>query len=245
MNVLSLFAGIGGLELGLERSGMEVVGQVELDEYCRRILHAHWPNTPQHNDVRTTAEWWTSQPRPHVDLICAGFPCQPFSQAGLQKGIHDERWGWPWTLNVIRALQPRYILLENVSRLVRDRDAFGEILSDLHVLRFNAQWATVRASDFGAPHRRERVFIVAYPQINDVQDPNQPATEGPLQHQPGRSSRSARRPDWLPEPNMDRVAHGIPRRLVQPALHALGNAVVPAVSEHFGRLIINYDRSVQ
>lgn len=90
LNVLSLFAGIGGLELGLERAGMNVVGQVEIDPYCVRVLAKHWPDVPRHDDVRTAAEWWLSQERPEVDVICGGFPCQPFSTAGLRGGLADE-----------------------------------------------------------------------------------------------------------------------------------------------------------
>ena len=102
MNVLSLFAGIGGIELGLERAGMTVVGQVELDPFCRSILEKHWPDVPQHDDVRTAVEWWTNGPRPPVDVICGGFPCQPFSTAGLQRGASDKRHLWPDMLRIVR-----------------------------------------------------------------------------------------------------------------------------------------------
>lgn len=163
MRVLSLFAGVGGMELGLEAAGMTTVGQVEIDPECRQVLARHWPDVPQHDDVTTATEWWTSCDRPTADLVCAGFPCQPFSDAGFRLGINDERWMWPATAAVIRAVRPRYVLLENVSALVRDGRAFGAVLADLHTLGFDAEWATLRASDFGAPHNRERVYVVAYP----------------------------------------------------------------------------------
>ncbi len=163
LNVLSLFAGIGGLELGLERAGMTTVGQVEIDPYCQQVLARHWPEVPRHDDVRTASDWWTSEPRPTVDLICAGFPCQPFSLAGKQLGTDDERWMWPATEAVIRALGPRYVLLENVSALVRDSGAFGAVIGGLHGLGFDAEWATLPASDFGAPTPRERVYMLAHP----------------------------------------------------------------------------------
>jgi DNA (cytosine-5)-methyltransferase 1 len=118
LNVLSLFSGIGGLELGLERAGMTTVGQVELDPYCNEVLATHWPEVPRHDDVRTAPEWWLSEPRPRVDVVASGFPCQPFSQAGLQRGVADERWGWPWTADVIRAVRPTYVVVENVSALM-------------------------------------------------------------------------------------------------------------------------------
>src|SRR4051812_28440224 len=128
LNVLSLFAGIGGLELGLERAGMSTVGQVEIDPYCQKVLARHWPTVPRHDDVTTAAEWWTNKERPRVDLICAGFPCQPFSLAGRQLGVSDERWMWPATARVIRSVGPRFVLLENVSALTRDSRAFGAVL---------------------------------------------------------------------------------------------------------------------
>lgn len=87
LNVLSLFAGIGGLELGLERAGMTVVGQVEINPYCQQVLAKHWPDVPRHNDVRTAVEWWESETRPNVDVVCGGFPCQDISNAGARRGI--------------------------------------------------------------------------------------------------------------------------------------------------------------
>lgn len=238
MNVLSLFAGIGGLELGLERAGMTTVGQVELDPYCQQVLAHHWPEVPRHDDVRTTVEWWHSRPRPRVDVVCGGFPCQPFSTAGLQRGTTDARWGWPWMADVVRGLRPRYVVVENVAALLNDSVAFGWLLSDLAALGFDAEWKVLRASDFGAPHRRERVYLVAYPTLSN--EPNQSAATraSVLWHEPrGSGLAPDGRARWLPEPKVDRVAHGVPLGLVRGPLHALGNAVVPAVSEHIGRLI--------
>ncbi len=140
MNVLSLFAGIGGLELGLERAGMTTVGQVEIDPWCRQVLARHWPDVPRHDDVRTAPDWWASTERPPVDVVCGGFPCQPFSTAGLRRGVTDERWGWPWMADVIRMARPRYVVVENVAALLRDSDAFGWLLADLADLRMDAEW---------------------------------------------------------------------------------------------------------
>jgi DNA (cytosine-5)-methyltransferase 1 len=246
VNVMSLFAGIGGIELGLERAGMTTVGQVELDPYCLRVLSHHWPEVPRHDDVRTTPAWWKSQPRPTVDVVCGGFPCQPFSLAGRQGGTGDERWGWPWFADVVRAVRPRYVLVENVSALVRDARAFGLVLADLHALGFDAEWATVRASDFGAPHNRERVFIVAYPAGVDgiARDRMGQGGSGdaPLAargfpsvaaHQRGRLAS-----EWLErEPYVARLADGVPAQVDR--LRVLGNAVVPQVAEHFGRLMMS------
>ncbi|AIM51016.1 DNA methyltransferase [Mycobacterium phage Ochi17] len=119
MNVLSLFSGIGGLELGLERAGMTVVGQVEINPYCRQILAKHWPDVPRHDDVRTTVEWWESEERPRVDLICGGFPCQDISNAGARKGITGPKSSlWGGMLHTVRNIRPRYVLIENVAALL-------------------------------------------------------------------------------------------------------------------------------
>jgi DNA (cytosine-5)-methyltransferase 1 len=236
MNVLSLFAGIGGIELGLQRAGFDVVGQVEIDAWCRDVLAKHWPEVPKHDDVRTAPAWWTSQERPRVDIVSGGFPCQPFSLAGLQLGVFDERWMWPAMADVIRTVRPRYVIVENVSALVRDTRAWGAVLGDLHSLGFDAEWATLRASDFGAPHRRERVYLVAYPQGDDGSDADAPGASRPVL-EPRGSGGEHGGGHWLSEPEMGRVAHGVPRRLVYDDLHALGNAVVPAVFEHIGHVI--------
>ena len=243
MRVLSLFAGIGGIELGLERAGMTTVGQVELDPWCRTVLAKHWPAVPQHDDVVTAPEWWASTERPTVDLICGGFPCQPFSLAGKQLGTLDERWMWPAMARIIRALRPRYVLVENVSTLVRDSEAWGTVLSDLHQLGFDAEWTVVRASQFGAPHRRERVYMVAYPQSNNGPHANQPTTPWSLEFEPRGSGWESGRTHWLSEPDVGRVAYGVSRRLVYQRLHALGNSVVPQISEHIGKQIMEHARS--
>jgi DNA (cytosine-5)-methyltransferase 1 len=230
MNVLSLFSGIGGLELGLERAGMTVVGQVEIDEFCQRVLAKHWPEVPRHDDVRTTAAWWRGIVRPSVDILAGGFPCQPFSAAGRRKGVADERWGWPWMADVVRALRPRYVLVENVTDLVRDSEAFGWMLGDLSSLGFDAEWSVVSACSMGAPHTRERVFVLAYPAgerfVIDrrVERGEEGQTERYLHH-------------WAQEPEPHRVADGVPRRVDRN--RALGNAVVPQVGEYVGRLILS------
>lgn len=245
LNVLSLFAGIGGLELGLERAGMTTVGQVDIDPDCREILSLRWPEVPRHDDVLTAPEWWASESRPPVHVVCAGFPCQPFSHAGRMLGVNDERWMWPATATVIRAVRPRYVVLENVAALVRDAGAFGTVLGDLHSLGFDAEWATLRASDFGAPHNRERVYVLAYPASVDgvARDRMGPrgvggapiaarGLSGLAAHQRRRAAR-----EWLErEPDVGRLANGIPRQVDR--LRMLGNAVVPAVSERLGRLIV-------
>lgn len=242
MNVLELFAGIGGIGLGLERAGMTVVGQVELDPFCQQVLAKHWPEVPRHDDVRTASTWWSSEPRPAVGLVAGGFPCQPFSGAGTRRGMADERWGWPWMADVIRMVRPRYVLVENVPALLADRDAFGWILADLADLGFDAEWGVLSACAMGAPHTRERLFLVAYP-AGEFRAPR-------LAQEQRRNGQTAIRPHrngqhawsspgvWLEAARgADRVANGPTNRMVA----AGGNAVVPQVAEHIGRLIVAAD----
>ena len=194
----SLFAGIGGLDLGLERAGMECVWQVEIDDYCQRVLARHFPDVARFRDVRDchgieacpvaypddnrqssplgqeSLAWVRktdsrSEPccpscLPCVDLICGGFPCQPVSHAGKRRGDKDERWLWPEFLRIIREVRPRWVLAENVPGLlsVDSGRLFGGILRDLAESGYDAEWNIVSAADVGAPHLRERVFIVAH-----------------------------------------------------------------------------------
>ena len=248
MNVLSLFAGIGGLELGLERAGMTVVGQVEIDPWCRSVLARHWPDVPQHDDVRTAPEWWASTERPPVDVVCGGFPCQPFSLAGRMLGISDERWMWPAMEAVIRRVEPRYVVVENVASLVRDRDAFGAVLGGLAGLGFDAVWTVYSAADFGAPHNRERLYLLAYPPSLDgvawdrlvpSGERRPPVPTGGLPRPPAHRRRELAR-EWLArEPRVDRLVDGVPAQVDR--LRVAGNAAVPVIAEHIGRLIVAAD----
>ena len=155
----SLFAGIGGFDLGLERAGMECRWQVEIDEYCRRVLEKHWPNIPKFGDIR---ELRGDELEP-VDLICGGFPCQDISRTGKLEGITGERSGlWSNFFNVVCRLRPRIILVENTPGLLDG--PLGTVLGDLASIGYDTEWHCLSACTFGAPHTRERVFIVAHPE---------------------------------------------------------------------------------
>ncbi|MEV6234941.1 DNA cytosine methyltransferase [Saccharopolyspora shandongensis] len=219
---------------------MNVVGQVELDPWCRQVLARHWPEVPRHDDVRSAPAWWAAQTRPRVDLVCGGFPCQPFSAAGRRLGLADERWGWPWMRDVVAAVRPRFVLAENVARLLRDTEAFSIILGDLADLGFDVEWSVVSACSLGAPHTRRRLFVLAHPRGQGLEGLHAPTQRVDLQPITGDARRS-----WPPEPAVDRVADGIPRRLVRDPLQALGNAVVPAVTEHLGRAILTHAHHAQ
>lgn len=155
----SLFAGIGGLDLGLGRVGMTCLWQVEIDEFCRKVLAKHWPDVERFGDVRECGKHNLAP----VDLVCGGFPCQPVSYGGKRQGESDERWLWPEFARVVCELRPRWVLAENVPGLlsVDAGRVFGGILRDLAALGYDAEWDCVSAAAVGAPHIRDRVFILA------------------------------------------------------------------------------------
>lgn len=156
----SLFSGIGGIDLGLERAGMRCEWQVEKDEFCQKVLQKHWPNVTRHGDIRGLD---TSTLAP-VDLIAGGFPCQPHSVAGQRKASKDERDLWGEFARIIRELRPRWVLCENVVGLLSSENGrfYSGVLRDLAQAGYDAQWFVLSAAQFGAPQLRERVFIVAH-----------------------------------------------------------------------------------
>lgn len=157
MLVGSLFSGIGGIDLGLEQAGMKVAWQAEVDPYCCRVLAKHWPDVPNLGDV-TQVDWSTV---PAVDVLAGGYPCQPFSLAGARKGTNDPRHLWPYFADAIRVLRPRWVLLENVAGHLTL--GFGDVLADLAAAGYDAEWQCIPAAAFGAPHKRDRLWVCAYP----------------------------------------------------------------------------------
>jgi len=255
MRVGSLFAGIGGFDLGLERAGFEIAWQVEIDPYCQRVLAKHWPNAKRYGDIRVI-DWETV---PRVDLLCGGFPCQDLSFAGKRAGIDGERSGlWSEYVRAIRALRPRYILVENVPGLLTNQ-YMGRVLGDLAESGYDAEWDCLPASAFGAPHRRDRVWILAYASCTGRRSRGQSSsTRQEIAHrsietadaermrklQPQGSQRHEwRRPSdcswWELEPDVGRVAHGVPNGTHR--IKCLGNSIVPQVAEWLGRQIMKND----
>lgn len=156
MKVLDLFSGIGGFSLGLERAGMETVAFCEQDEFCQKILNKHWKDIGVYNDVRTI----TTEYDGTVDLICGGFPCQPFSVAGKQKGEADDRHLWPAMLECVKHYKPRWVIGENVSGFVSM--ALDDVLSDLESEGYECETFILPACAVNAPHRRDRVWVIAH-----------------------------------------------------------------------------------
>ena len=157
LTVGSLFSGIGGLDLGLERAGMRVIWQSEIDPYACRVLRKHWPEVPNHGNIKEIN--WAEVERP--DVLCGGYPCQPFSTAGKRQGEADPRHLWPWVREAISQLRPRYAILENV----RGHLSLGglTVIGELASIGYDAEWRIVSAASVGANHRRDRIIIVASP----------------------------------------------------------------------------------
>lgn len=266
----SLFAGIGGFDLGLERAGMTCAWQVEIDDYATKVLEKHWPEVPRFRDVRECGAY-NLEP---VELICGGFPCQDISNAGQRIGIDGARSGlWSEYARIVRELRPRVVFVENVSALlVRGIDV---VLGDLSSLGYDAEWDCVPAQAVGAPHVRDRVWIVAT--RRGVSDPVGDVLRIEWervrqQHQEPRQAKSRDDGDAGNAPDAD-GNHGNQGRMQEPArpeaghhserrgwwsvepgvcgvaygvperldrLRCLGNAVVPQIVEHIGRAIMTY-----
>lgn len=233
MRVGSLFSGIGGLDLGLERAGMQVVWQCELDPFCRKVLAKHWPDVPCYEDVKVI-----DASVPEIDLLCGGFPCQDVSHASRTKtGLCGDRSGlWHQFARIIRILRPRIVIVENVLAL-RDR-GLGIVLRDLALLRYDASWSSFSACTVGGSHMRWRLFIVAYSdQINGA------AWLGSFDREIQRQAKSKEEytrkghEEWLLSTSrVDRNSFGVPNR--HDRVGSLGNAVHVDCSEVIGRAIM-------
>lgn len=236
MIIGSLFSGIGGLELGLERAGLGWVRwQVEINPFARAILSRHWPYAQRaYTDVREVGE----RNLMPVDIICGGFPCQDISNAGSKEGIGGLRSGlWAEFVRVVRELRPRYVIVENVAALL-DR-GMGHVLGTLADIGYDAEWSCVSACSVGAPHMRRRLFVVAYPhgQHGGSRVWDQQRVEGALQSGDCGASADADKRVWLADPSsLYRGADGVPFGMDR--VRALGNAVVHQVAEVIGRRIL-------
>ncbi len=159
---LSLFSGIGGLDLAAERAGFRTVGQCEFADYPYKVLCKHWPDVPKWRDIRTlTGEDFHARTGLRtVDVLSGGFPCQPFSVAGKRRGTADDRYLWPEMLRVIQDLRPTWVIGENVAGIVNM--ALDQVLSDLEAQGYATRAFVIPACGVDAPHRRDRVAIVAW-----------------------------------------------------------------------------------
>lgn len=236
----SLFSGIGGFDLGFDRAGLQCKWQVELDEFANRVLAKHWPHVQRFRDVRQCGRDNLAT----VDVICGGFPCQPHSVAGKRRGADDDRWLWPDFARIVCELKPKWVVVENVRGLlsVNAGREFGTILADLAHIGYDAEWEMLRASDVGAIHGRDRVFIVAYdwskriPRLFAQQIQRQPAFSW---CQDVRRVEDLRGRSDIPEPLVRRTRNGIPYYMDR--VRCLGNAVIPQLAEWIGRKIVEIE----
>lgn len=227
LRVLDLFSGIGGFSLGLERTGgFRTVAFCEIDPYCRAVLAKHWPGVPVHEDVRAI-------PRiGGIDVVCGGFPCQPTSRAGKRAGAADDRWLWPAMVEVIGSEQPTWVLGENAAGILDvEIDA---VLSDLEGIGYACWPFVIPAGAVGAPHRRERVWILAYSERGERR-------QEPHGRSPGRMGREQQPVPWDRDWQValrefrgmdDGTAYRVDR------VDAIRNAVVPQIPEILGRAIL-------
>ncbi len=162
MKVLDLFSGIGGFSLGLERAGMQTVAFCEPNKFCQAVLHKHWPDVPIYEDVRDLSATRLVNDGIQFDVICGGFPCQDISVAGKGAGLAGERSGLWWEYHrLIAETRPSWVIAENVAAL-RHR-GLDDVLRSLAEIGYDAEWHCIPASAVGAPHQRDRIWIVACP----------------------------------------------------------------------------------
>ena len=192
---LSFFAGIGGFDLGFERAGMTCIGQVEKDPFCLRVLEHHWPHVKRIEDINNV----TGEDFERPFLICGGVPCQPASTAGKRKGTDDDRWLWPQTFDRVRIFKPTWCVFENVRGLtsLEGGVVFDSLLSELEGCGYEVQAFIIPACSVDAPHRRDRVWIVAH------------SIDRGSQGHPGNGANSIRQIGKIPEPNRSIAENGL------------------------------------
>jgi DNA (cytosine-5)-methyltransferase 1 len=276
-----LFSGIGGFSLAAEWMGWRTAWFSEIDPFASRVLAHHWPDVPNLGDI-TKVDWSTV---PRVDVVTGGFPCQPHSLAGQRKGSHDERDLFDEIIRCIGVVRPRFVVLENVPGLFTSESGrfFGRVLGAVAACGYDAEWQVISAADVGAPHLRERVWIVAYAEGVTEREQNHQTGAEPfgrntrvesagrrggfnvrptsaalahsnVQRLEGHNERPRPaltsetrftnswtstfgngRDWWATEPNVGRVADGIPGRMDR--LRCLGNSIVPQVAVEIFRRV--------
>lgn len=248
LTVLDTFSGIGGFSLGLERTGrFKTVAFCEMDAYCQEVLKQHWNGIPIYDYIEdVTAGRLLQDGIGRVDVITGGFPCQDVSTAGSMwftpEGTNAPRSGlWAELARLIGEIRPRYAIMENVPNLLAGDGGrwFGRILSDLAEIGFDAEWHCIPASGIGAPHRRERVWIIAYPSSEGLEgggEAGDDSSQGEKRsYQLFTGCSGVPWTAWEAEPSVDRVVNGLPRRVDR--IKAVGNAIVPQIAEELGRAI--------
>ncbi|SDH85081.1 DNA (cytosine-5)-methyltransferase 1 [Aneurinibacillus thermoaerophilus] len=231
MKMLDLFSGIGGISLAADWAGIETVAFCEIEPFCQKVLRKHWPDVPIFDDVtklskQTLTEAGVIDDERAIDIICGGYPCQPFSNAGKRAGTKDDRHLWPEMFRLIQELRPTWVVGENVAGHVSM--GLGDVLSDLESEGYQTRAFLIPACAVGAIHRRDRVFVVAHSNNKHVQG----SAKISIQRKQGiqriihtREDKEWSRRSSLFEPKLCRNLNGIPDGVDR--TKALGNAVVP------------------
>ena len=281
MKLLDLFSGIGGFSYGLEKTGFKTVAFCEVDKYCKLVLQKHWKGVKIYNDVKEiTKERLEADGVEAPDIITGGFPCQPFSVAGKQKGTSDDRYLWPEMFRIIKEFKPRWVIGENVKGItnIQDGMVFETVCTDLEGEGYEVRAFNIPAAGVGAPHRRERIWIVGHSKHdgsstskiergdNEINAGTQKGsnsssefkrTSGSRNNEdvanagagrralqkteiPTRGNGTEHQSWWQSEPDVGRVAHGVPGRVHR--LKALGNSIVPKIAEEIGKAIMRSER---
>lgn len=216
LRVLDLFSGIGGFSLGLERAGMRTVQFVEANEKCRKVLKKHWPDVPIHEDIKTY-----EPTRSEADVICGGFPCQPFSTASRGRRVAEDL--WPEMRRIIKGVRPVWVVAENVDSIDDERPA-----RELESLGFTVWSIEMDAAPRGRQHERRRAIFVAH--ADCYGEPKCPF-DAEMAKLPGSLGRG-----WWDQSAPVGMADGVPGRMDR--LRQLGNALSPIVAEGVGRAIV-------
>lgn len=252
----SLFTGIGGIDEGFIRAGVKVLWQSEVEPFCKELLKRRYPGVPNYGNIRNDFD------PPATDILFGGFPCQPVSEQGNGKYMSDHRWLWPRMLHYIQKQEPRWVVIENVPGLRTSGVALQKVLYDLAESGYDAEWNSIPANAVGAPHRRERIFIVAYPTVGTnfgdstiFWKPQRKEEtfyktchfRSRWVHRYGYGELATRTSElkagygwWGVEPRLPRLVYGIPNRVDR--CKALGEAVVPQVAEWLARRIVKAEQ---
>lgn len=239
MRLLDLFSGIGGFSLGLERAGFKTVAFCEIDPIARKVLNKNWPDVPVFDDVTKLTGKELHSRGIEVDAICGGFPCQDISTAGNGTGIIGERSGlWSEYFRLIQELSPKYVIIENVAAL--RHKGLALVLQNLNEIGYDAEWHCISASSIGAPHQRDRLWIIAYPQCLGSQ------RQGQLVESVYSTKDSFKEASGLVNalyegtlPYVCRGHDGVPSNAHR--IKQLGNAVVPQIPQLIGEAILKHE----
>lgn len=242
LKMLSLFAGIGGIDLAAQWAGVETVAFCEKDLYCQKVLWKHWPGVPIFDDVKTlTKEALERAGIGTINIVAGGYPCQPYSLTGERKGEKDDRALWPFMFDRIQEIRPDWVVGENVAGHVSL--GLDEVLSDLESINYAAQSFIIPACSVGAYHKRDRVITVAHPDSKRMEGSFTEAVLGKRILSFGQISQpfqDAERRFNTFESRLCRSLHGLPHGVDR--VRALGNAVVPQQIYPFFAAIAEIER---